>query len=321
MIHGRHLDASRNRAGPESGFGATTLSPAMKTALLTAIALLGFASNSILARLALQEPAIDPASFAGLRLLSGALALWLMVSRTRRERRPPATDRVAAVMLFLYAVCFSFAYRLLDVGTGALILFGAVQLTMLGAGLRAGEPFRPLSWFGFALSVSGLIYLVSPGLSAPAPSGAALMSVAGIAWGVYSLRGRGVADPLGTTAASFLRAVPPALLVSLLFREDFHVTPAGAALAIASGALASGIFYVAWYTALRGLSVTRAAMVQLAVPVIAAFGGVGLLSEEITGRLLIASAATLGGIALAFGQRRATAGNHHPVATQAKLVS
>jgi len=313
MIHGHHLDTDPDRTRPDPGFGMTGLSPGLKTALLTSMALVGFASNSVLARLALQEPAIDPASFASLRLASGALALWMMASAMRRGQRSSPADWIGAVMLFLYAVCFSFAYRFLGVGTGALILFGAVQLTMLGAGLRAHEPFRPLFWFGFTLSMSGLVYLVSPGLTAPAPFSAALMAVAGIAWGVYTLRGRGIADPLGATAGNFIRAVPPALLMSLLFRGDFHATPAGVALAIASGALASGFFYVLWYTALRGLGATRAAMVQLAVPVIAAFGGVGLLSEEITWRLLLASTATLGGIALAFIRRRAAVGNQRAI--------
>jgi len=276
MIHGHHPGADRDRARPVPGLGMARLSPGLKTALLTSVALIGFSANSVLARLALQEPAIDPASFASLRLASGALALWLMVSRTRSGQRLPPADWIAVVMLFLYAVCFSFSYLSLGAGTGALILFGAVQLTMLGDGLRAGESFLPRSWLGIALSMLGLFYLVSPGITGPAPLGAALMAVAGTAWGVYTLRGRGIADPLGATAGNFIRAVPLALLVSLLFIKDFHATPAGVALAIVSGALASGFFYVVWYTALRGLGATRAATVQLAVPVIAAFGGVAV---------------------------------------------
>jgi drug/metabolite transporter (DMT)-like permease len=178
---------------------------------------------------------------------------------------------------------------------------------MFVAGLRAREHFPPLSWLGLALAVAGLVYLVSPGLTAPSPLGAGLMAVAGIAWGLYSLHGRGVADPLGATAGNFARAVPFALVVSLVFVPDFALTAEGVMLAIASGALASGLGYVIWYAALRRLSATRAATVQLSVPVIAAFGGVLLLSEAITLRLLASTAATLAGIALALAQRRGPA--------------
>lgn len=277
----------------------------LRIALLTALAMLAFATNSILCRLALANPTIDPASFTSVRLVSGAVALALIVSWTRGRSRAGGGDWTAAAMLFLYAVFFSFAYLYLSAGTGALILFGAVQLTMFVVGLRAGEHFRPLSWLGLGLAIAGLVYLVSPGLAAPSPLGAGLMAVAGVAWGVYSLRGRGVADPLGATAGNFARAVPLALLVSLVFLADFDLTAEGVALAIASGAIASGVGYVIWYAALRDLSATRAATVQLSVPVIAAFGGVLLLSEAITLRLLVSTAATLGGIALVLSQRRA----------------
>ncbi|CAN7156648.1 MULTISPECIES: DMT family transporter [unclassified Variovorax] len=272
--------------------------PGLQTLALTVAAMLAFAANSLLCRLALQQEAIDAASFGSIRLVSGALALTLIV---RLRAKPPAAGRadwLAAAMLFAYVAFFSFAYLSLSAGTGALILFGAVQLTMLGVGLRSGEMFGPVAWSGFVLAVAGLVYLVSPGVTAPPPLGAALMAIAGIAWGVYSLRGRGVADPLAATARNFLRAAPLALLLSLALASRAHANAAGIALAVASGAVTSGIGYVIWYAALPGLSAMRAATVQLSVPLIAAFGGVLFLSEAITPRLAFASVAILGGIAL-----------------------
>ncbi|MDZ4360805.1 MAG: DMT family transporter, partial [Variovorax sp.] len=186
---------------------------------------------------------------------------------------------------------------------GALILFGAVQLTMLGAGLGGGERFGVLAWFGFVLAAAGLVYLVSPGVAAPPLLGAVLMAVAGVAWGVYSLRGRGVADPLAATARNFLRAVPMAFALSLVFATRAHADARGVALAVASGALTSGLGYVVWYAALGRLSALRAATVQLSVPLLAAFGGVLFLSEAITPRLALASVAILGGIALVLSQK------------------
>jgi drug/metabolite transporter (DMT)-like permease len=278
-----------------------------RTLTLTVIAMVAFAANSLLCRMALGARAIDAASFTTLRLAAGALALWLIVTATRPASAPRRSDWIAAAMLFCYAAAFSFAYRSLSAGTGALILFGAVQLTMLAAGLRRGEHFARLSWAGLLLAVAGLIYLVSPGLTAPAPVGAALMAIAGIAWGVYSLRGRSIANPLLATSGNFVRALPFALVASALFIARTHASSAGIALAVASGAIASGVGYVIWYAALRGLTATRAATVQLSVPVIAAFGGVAFLSEPITLRLLIASVAILGGVALVLTQRSARA--------------
>lgn len=208
----------------------------LRTAALTTLAMIAFATNSILCRLALANPTIDPASFTSLRLGAGALALALVVGWSR-GRVHGGGDWTSAAMLFLYAVFFSFAYLHLGAGTGALILFGAVQLTMFVVGLRAGEHFRPLSWLGLAVAIAGLVYLVSPGLTAPSPFGAGLMAVAGVAWGVYSLRGRRVADPLGATAGNFARAVPLAVIVSLVFVSDFRLTGTGVLLAIASGRL------------------------------------------------------------------------------------
>ena len=277
--------------------------------------MLAFAANSLLCRLALQQPpSIDPASFGSLRLVSGALMLALVL----RLRAPapviptaPTTrpDWLAAAMLWAYVACFSFAYLSLTAGTGALILFGAVQLTMFVAGLRAGERFMAVAWGGLLLALAGFVYLVAPGLAAPPPLGATLMAAAGIAWGVYSLRGRrSNAAPLAATASNFLRAAPLALALSGVYAAHFHASAGGIALAIASGALSSGLGYVIWYAALRGLNAMRAATVQLSVPPIVALGGALLLAETITPRLVLASVAILGGVALVLLSRsRATA--------------
>ena len=275
------------------------------TALLTAVAMVAFAANSLLCRMALGEGLIDAASFATVRVVAGAITLSLiLLPRWRAQGRAPVDWRAAA-MLFTYMAFFSFAYLSLSAGTGALLLFGAVQLTMFVVALRSGEPFPALSWAGLGLAVSGLIYLVSPGVTAPDPLGAALMTVAGVAWGVYSLLGKNASDPLAATANNFIFSVPLVVLVSLLFLEEFHFTNQGLVLAVASGSIASGLGYVIWYAALKGLPATRAATVQLSVPVIAAIGGVILLSEQLTFRLVLASAATLGGIALVLMQRSA----------------
>jgi drug/metabolite transporter (DMT)-like permease len=265
--------------------------------------MVAFAANSLLCRLALAQPRIDPGSFGSIRLVSGALVLALIVRMRAGSDAPPRGDWLAATMLFAYVALFSFAYLSLSAGTGALILFGAVQLTMLGAGLRAGERFAPAAWAGLAAAIAGLFYLVSPGVSAPAPLGATAMALAGAAWGVYSLRGRGIADPLAATASNFARAAPLALALSALTAGAAHADAPGVALAVASGALSSGIGYVIWYAALRGLTAMRAATVQLSVPPIAAMGGALMLAEPITPRLMLASAAILGGIAVVLATR------------------
>jgi drug/metabolite transporter (DMT)-like permease len=273
----------------------------LRTIVLATAAMLAFAANSLLCRLALQHGGIDPASFASIRLVSGAIMLAVVV-RLRAGASPSGrADWWAALMLFAYAAFFSFAYVSLPAGTGALILFGAVQVTMLGAGLHAGERFGTGGWSGLLLAIAGLAYLVSPGLAAPPPLGAALMAIAGVAWGVYSLRGRGVADPLAATAGNFLRAAPLALVLNLAWAAHAQADRAGIALAIASGALTSGLGYVVWYAALPRLTALRAATLQLSVPPIAAFGGVLFLSEAITLRLAVASVMILGGIALVLG--------------------
>lgn len=279
------------------------ISGTIKTLVLTIVALLAFAANSLLCRLALGQQLIDGASFTAIRMLSGALLLGLIVLPRWRASGRAKVDLLSTVMLFTYMVFFSFAYLSLSAGTGALILFGAVQLTMFVVALRAGEHFPLWSWTGLTLAISGLGFLVSPGLTAPHPLGAVLMTIAGIAWGGYSIRGKTAVDPLEATANNFIFSVPLVIVTSLLFISEWHSTPAGVALAAASGAIASGLGYVIWYAALRGLTASRAATVQLSVPVIAAFGGVVLLSEQITPRLLLASAATLGGVAIVLTQR------------------
>ena len=275
----------------------------LRTVVLTAVAMLAFAANSLLCRLALQRQGIDPASFGSIRLVSGAITLALVVQLRTRPHSARRADWLAAAMLFAYVAFFSFAYLTLSAGTGALILFGAVQLTMLGAGLGSGERFGAVAWLGFVLAAGGLVYLVLPGVAAPPLLGAVLMAVAGVAWGVYSLRGRGVADPLAATSRNFLRAVPLALVLSVIFVARAHADATGIALAVASGALTSGIGYVVWYAALARLSAMQAATVQLSVPLLAAFGGVLLLSEAITPRLAAASVAILGGIAIVLSQK------------------
>ena len=284
------------------------MSAAVKTVSLTVAALIAFAANSILCRLALGENTIDVASFTTVRLGSGAITLWLItVVRFGTPTTAHPGSWISAAMLFAYAITFSFAYISLDVGTGALILFGAVQITMILAGLRAGERPRALEWLGLVVAVGGLTYLVSPGLTAPSPIGAFLMAISGIAWGVYSLRGRGVTDPIAATTDNFVRSVPFVLLVSLVMIGSFDVSARGIILAILSGALASGLGYVIWYAALKGLTATRAATVQLAVPVIAAAGGSLLLTEPVTPRLLLASVLILGGVAMAVLTHQRTA--------------
>jgi drug/metabolite transporter (DMT)-like permease len=251
----------------------------------------------------LGQHLIDAASFTTVRVIAGAVTLGLIALPRWYEGGRVKGDWRAATMLFVYMVFFSFAYLSLSAGTGALILFGAVQLTMFVFALRAGEHFPPWSWIGLTLAILGLVYLVSPGLTAPDLLGAVLMAIAGIAWGGYSLLGKGGGDPLGSTANNFIYSVPLVITTSLLFMSKFHSSSTGIALAAASGAIASGLGYVIWYAAIRGLTATRAATVQLSVPVIAAFGGVVLLSEQITPRLLLASTATLGGVAIVLTQR------------------
>ena len=270
----------------------------IRTTVSTAIALVSFAANSVLCRIALRHATIDAATFSTIRLTAGAATLLLITAWTRNGRPNAKSSWLSAGMLFLYAVPFSFAYTRLSAGTGALILFGCVQLTMMIAALSSGERPHALQWSGLGLAIAGLVYLVLPGLEAPSFIGAGLMALAGFAWGVYSLRGRSAANPLAQTTQNFVRTVPLVLAVSLLTRSQFHAEREGVLLAVASGALASGLGYVVWYGALRGLTATRAAAVQLLVPVLAALGGVVFLAELISARLLLSTVMVLGGIAL-----------------------
>ena len=240
---------------------------------LTAAALVAFAANSVLCRLALADGSIDPWAFTGLRIGAGAVTLLLLAMRRGRGEAGWADWRRAALLL-VYALPFSLAYVALDTGTGALLLFGAVQATMLLLGMRAGERPGALEWVGLLGAFGGLIYLVSPGLSAPDPLAAGLMAASGIGWGAYSVAGKGAGDPLRVTASAFARAAvllaPILVIAHLAVQDGLHVEPSGAALAVVSGAVTSGVGYAVWYAALRHLTATRAALLQLSLPVIAA---------------------------------------------------
>jgi drug/metabolite transporter (DMT)-like permease len=265
--------------------------------ILVVLAMVAFAANSLLCRLALRGGAIDAASFTTIRIVSGALVLWV-IARMRDGTMTSAGSWSSAAALFGYAAAFSFAYIELSAAVGALILFCSVQVTMIGWGLWRGERIAARQAAGLSLAIAGLAGLLWPGLSAPPPGSAALMLAAGIAWGIYSLRGRRSGDPTIATAGNFVRAAAFAVVLSLVTLGGASVDAAGVLYAIASGALASGLGYAIWYTALPGLTATKAATVQLSVPVIAAAAAVVLLDEAITLRLVLGSAAILGGIAL-----------------------
>ena len=264
----------------------------------TAFALVAFAGNSVLCRLALKEAAIDAVGFSAIRLVSGTVMLMLVV-RVMDERASlkPAGNWVSATLLFLYVAAFSLAYVDLEAGTGALILFGSVQATMILSGLAYGERPHLLQWMGLTLALVGLLYLVAPDLSAPTFKGSILMVVAGVSWGLYSLRGRGTAHPLAETTGNFIRSVPLVAGLSLIMFWNIHFSTNGILLAALSGSVTSGLGYVIWYSALKGLTTIQAATVQLLVPVLAALGGLIFLSEGLTPRLLISAMMILGGIA------------------------
>ena len=265
---------------------------------LTALAMLAFASNSLLCRAALRDTGIDAASFTFIRIAAGAVTLWAIVKLRSGAGAATSGSWASGLALFAYAAAFSFAYLTLPAGTGALLLFGAVQATMILWGLRTGERLHTRQVVGLALALAGLVVLVFPGLAAPPLVGSLLMLTAGVAWGVYSLRGKGAGDPLAATAGNFLRAMPLAIAPSGLFFASASLDRAGAIYAVASGAAASGIGYAIWYTALPALRAASAATVQLSVPVIAAAGGIVLLGEPLTLRFIVAAVAVLGGIAL-----------------------
>lgn len=275
-----------------------------RLALLTAAALLCFAANSLLARLGLLGSGTDPASFVGLRLASGALTLHLLV-RLRHGAPAAQGNWSSAGLLFLYAAPFSYAYTRLDTGVGALVLFATVQLAMTIGGLVRGERPGRREFLGMAVALTGLWILVRPGATAPAPTGVLFMVVAGVGWGLYSLRGRGAGDPLATTRDNFVRAAPLSLALLLVFWSDLSLSAVGAVAAVASGSLASGIGYALWYAVLPHLAATQAAVLQLAVPVIAALLGVVALGEALGLRWLLSSALIGFGIFLAIQGRSA----------------
>jgi drug/metabolite transporter (DMT)-like permease len=270
--------------------------------VLTLLAMIAFAGNSLLCRAALKQTTVDAATFTFVRIFSGAAALWLIVKMRHASGR--ADDRrirgnwLSALALFAYAAAFSFAYVDLSAGTGALLLFGAVQATMILWGLQKGEQLDAIQIVGFTVAMTGLIALVFPSLSAPPLIGSILMLGAGVAWGIYSLRGKGEKKPASVTTGNFVRAVPLAAAVTIISVHWVHIDLAGVSYAIISGAIMSGLGYVIWYSALQDLKAASAATVQLSVPVLAATGGILLLGEPVTLRYLLASIAILGGIAL-----------------------
>ena len=264
---------------------------------LTLITMLAFAGNSVLCRIALKQTSIDAASFTSIRLVSGALVLWT-ITHFFSNNKPGKGNWTSALALFAYAAGFSFAYISLTAAMGALLLFGAVQATMIGHGLWVGERLQKQQLFGLGLAFAGLVGLLLPGLSSPPLLGSVLMLIAGISWGIYSLRGKGAGDPTRVTAGNFLRASVLTALLSLVLVSQNNLDITGVWFAIASGAIASGMGYALWYSVLPLLKATTSATVQLSVPVIAAFGGILFLSESITLRLVLASVAILGGIAL-----------------------
>lgn len=270
--------------------------PLARLAALTTLVMIAFAGNSLLCRIALRSTDIDPATFTAVRIVSAAVVLAVITQWTHRPSHRAGNWR-SAFALFAYAAAFSYAYVSLTAATGALLLFGAVQATMIGWGVLKGEHLGPSQLGGLVLALAGLVALLLPGLSSPPLAGSLLMILAGMAWGIYSLRGKGAGDPTQVTAGNFLRAVVPALLLSLLSVSWARWDTRGVACAVASGAIASGMGYAAWYSVLPALRATNAAVVQLSVPVIAAFGGILFLSESLNTRLVLASVAVIGGIA------------------------
>ncbi len=272
----------------------------MKLIITTTAALVAFAFNSILCRLALGSEAIDPAGFTSIRLISGAVILLLISFLVNGNAESPkiSGNWISALFLFAYAFCFSFAYVGLTTATGALILFGMVQATMIVASIIGGQRPTTTEWTGLSVALAGLVYLVFPGLESPPFLNSVLMAAAGAAWAFYTLRGKSSANPVAETTGNFVRSIPFVVLACIPFISKLNVTPNGIILAIISGSLASGVGYAVWYAALKYHSATRAAVLQLSVPLIAAAGGVLLISESISIRLPIAGFLILGGILL-----------------------
>lgn len=269
----------------------------LKTSLLTALALIAFAANSVLCRLALGNGTIDAASFTGIRLLSGALALFIILSIKGNNKGVLSTGSwTAGFSLFLYAITFSYAYLSVDTGTGALILFGSVQITIILLSLISCTRLHISEWSGVIIAFTGFIYLILPSITTPSITGFILMAISGISWGIYTLRGRNSKNPLMDTTYNFLRTTPFVALLAVFTMQNLNYSLTGIVLALLSGAITSGLGYTIWYIALGGLSSTQAAVIQLSVPIIAAIGGVVFVSEVITARLIIAAAVVLGGI-------------------------
>lgn len=268
-----------------------------RTLIFTILALIAFAANSVLCRLALGDNSIDASSFTVIRLLSGALVLLVIVKiKNSKKSLSSKSSWFAGLMLFLYAIAFSLAYITLDTGTGALILFGSVQITMILLSLISGNRLHISEWIGVSVAFAGFVYLILPGVNAPSVNGFFLMTVAGVAWGIYTLKGRNSDAPLMDTTYNFLRTIPPVIILAIIVVQNAYFSFEGILLAVLSGGIASGIGYTIWYSALGGLSATQAAVVQLSVPVIAAMGGVLFMSEPITLRLTLSALMILGGI-------------------------
>ncbi|WP_235395258.1 DMT family transporter [Pseudomonas brassicacearum] len=266
-------------------------------------AMLAFAANSLLCRLALKHTDIDAASFSVVRLASGALVLWLLCALRRTSTIVKGSWQGAAA-LFVYVFAFSFAYRHLETGTGALLLFGAVQLSMVLYGMFKGERMRTRAIVGFVLALAGLVSLLLPGAASPDALSALTMLLSGLAWGIYSLFGKGGVDPLATTAGNFIRSIPLVLIASLPFLSGLHWDSLGMLYALLSGALASGVGYAVWYIAVRDLAAFQAATVQLSVPILASLAGIVLLDESLSLRMVLASVGVLGGVALVLGSKQ-----------------
>jgi drug/metabolite transporter (DMT)-like permease len=274
-----------------------------RLAVLVTVAMVAFAANSLLCRLALKTTSIDAASFSAVRILSGALLLWLLMQARGIKLAEHGSWRGSAA-LFIYVATFSYAYISLSTGTGALILFGSVQVTMIVAGYIAGERMNKIQFAGFSLAATGLVILVLPGVHAPSLLGSLLMLLSGISWGMYSLFGRGVPDATLATTGNFIRALPMAIVLVLMALPWAKLDGAGMMYAVLSGALASGIGYVIWYRVLREISAITASTVQLSAPAIAAVGGIIFLNEVLSLNLLIASVLILGGIGLVLSKKR-----------------
>ncbi|ENM5855243.1 DMT family transporter [Vibrio mimicus] len=277
-----------------------TVNTNIRTVSYTVIALIAFAANSVLCRIALKDDVIDASSFTAIRLLSGVFMFLVLLSFKAKQSASTPDKKMGnwktALMLFIYAIAFSYAYISLDTGTGALVLFGAVQLTMIATSVFKGKRLHISEWLGVLISFSGLAYLVYPTLTTPSLSGFILMGLSGIAWGMYTSVGRGSIDPMRDTAFNFKCTVPLVVVLVLITFPVINISFYGVVLAVISGALASALGYTIWYIALRGLSEVEAAVVQLSVPVIAAIGGVLFVSESISIRLVIACILVLGGI-------------------------